>query len=243
MSGGDDYVKVAVTDIDGVLRGKYLDATKFLGATESGFGFCNVVFGWDSSDQCYDNTTYTGWQSGYPDAEVRRRVAELVAGLVELGLQVDHHLGAGVTGELVLRTQRPWAMNHGYYKNPDATAAAWRNGWFHTGDGFRYDEDGYFYIVGRMKDMFISGGENVYPREIEEYLYTAMEDYKIDLVIDKTDQGVLVGSSRPIAARRSRRPRRTRWTRRTGRSRRRLDVPGGCSVEFVQTIPERVHRG
>jgi glutamine synthetase len=71
LSGGDDYVKVAVTDIDGVLRGKYLDAAKFHGATESGFGFCNVVFGWDSSDQCYDNTTYTGWQSGYPDAEVR----------------------------------------------------------------------------------------------------------------------------------------------------------------------------
>jgi glutamine synthetase len=66
-----DYVKVAVTDVDGVLRGKYLDKQKFLSATESGFGFCNVVFGWDSSDECYDNATYTGWQSGYPDAEVR----------------------------------------------------------------------------------------------------------------------------------------------------------------------------
>jgi len=66
-----DYVKVAVADVDGVLRGKYLDKAKFLGAARHGFGFCNVVFGWDSSDQCYDNTTYTGWQSGYPDAEVR----------------------------------------------------------------------------------------------------------------------------------------------------------------------------
>jgi glutamine synthetase len=66
-----DYVKVAVTDVDGILRGKYLDKQKFLSATESGFGFCNVVFGWDSADQCYDNTSYTGWQSGYPDAEVR----------------------------------------------------------------------------------------------------------------------------------------------------------------------------
>jgi len=71
LAGGDDYVKVAVTDVDGVLRGKYLERSKFLSATESGFGFCNVVFGWDSSDQCYDNTSYTGWQSGYPDAEVR----------------------------------------------------------------------------------------------------------------------------------------------------------------------------
>jgi glutamine synthetase len=66
-----DYVKVAVTDVDGILRGKYLDKAKFLSATESGFGFCNVVFGWDSSDECYDNVAYTGWQSGYPDAEVR----------------------------------------------------------------------------------------------------------------------------------------------------------------------------
>jgi len=66
-----DYVKVAVTDIDGILRGKYLDKQKFLSAAESGFGFCNVVFGWDSSDECYDNTAYTGWHSGYPDAEVR----------------------------------------------------------------------------------------------------------------------------------------------------------------------------
>jgi len=70
-AGPDDYVKVAIVDIDGVLRGKYLDKGKFLSATKSGFGFCNVVFGWDSSDQCYDNTTYTSWRSGYPDAEVR----------------------------------------------------------------------------------------------------------------------------------------------------------------------------
>lgn len=66
-----DYVKVAVTDIDGIMRGKYLDKQKFLSAAENGFGFCNVVFGWDSSDECYDNVAYTGWQSGYPDAEVR----------------------------------------------------------------------------------------------------------------------------------------------------------------------------
>jgi glutamine synthetase len=65
-----DYVKVAVSDIDGILRGKYLDKSKFLAAARSSFGFCSVVFGWDSGDQCYDNTTYTGWQSGYPDASV-----------------------------------------------------------------------------------------------------------------------------------------------------------------------------
>src|SRR5688572_14700594 len=61
-------VKVAVSDTDGVLRGKYLHKQKFLSAVESGFGFCNVVFGWDSSDVCYDNSRYTGWHTGYPDA-------------------------------------------------------------------------------------------------------------------------------------------------------------------------------
>jgi glutamine synthetase len=65
-----EYVKVAIVDIDGVLRGKYLDKGKFLSAVESGFGFCDVVFGWDSADACYDNVTYTGWQSGYPDGTV-----------------------------------------------------------------------------------------------------------------------------------------------------------------------------
>ncbi len=66
-----EKVKVAVTDIDGVLRGKVLDKAKFLSAAESGFGFCNVVFGWDSSDACYDNGRYTGWHTGYPDAQAR----------------------------------------------------------------------------------------------------------------------------------------------------------------------------
>lgn len=60
-------VKVAVADIDGVLRGKYLHFDKFTSAAESGFGFCNVVLGWDSADNCYDNAKFTGWHSGYPD--------------------------------------------------------------------------------------------------------------------------------------------------------------------------------
>jgi glutamine synthetase len=64
-------VKVAVSDTDGVLRGKYLHKEKFLSSVESGFGFCNVVFGWDSNDQCYDNTTWTGWHTGFPDSLVQ----------------------------------------------------------------------------------------------------------------------------------------------------------------------------
>jgi glutamine synthetase len=68
---GASKVKVACSDIDGVLRGKYLHKNKFEGAAESGFGFCDVVFGWDSSDTVYDNTQVTGWQHGFPDALAR----------------------------------------------------------------------------------------------------------------------------------------------------------------------------
>jgi len=68
-------VKVAVSDIDGILRGKYLHRDKFFGAAQAGpaggFGFCDVVFGWDSQDSCYDNTQVTGWQHGFPDALAR----------------------------------------------------------------------------------------------------------------------------------------------------------------------------
>ncbi len=63
-----DKVKVGVSDIDGVMRGKYLHKDKFFSAVDGGFGFCNVVFGWDMNDQCYDNTKLTGWHHGFPDA-------------------------------------------------------------------------------------------------------------------------------------------------------------------------------
>ena len=65
------HVKVGVFDIDGIMRGKYLSRAKFLSALDNGFGFCDVVLGWDSNDQLYDNVKYTGWHTGYPDANVR----------------------------------------------------------------------------------------------------------------------------------------------------------------------------
>jgi glutamine synthetase len=68
---GASKVKVACSDIDGILRGKYLHPDKFYGAAEGGFGFCDVVFGWDSGDNVYDNTQVTGWQHGFPDALAR----------------------------------------------------------------------------------------------------------------------------------------------------------------------------
>ncbi|MDX1692979.1 MAG: glutamine synthetase [Ketobacteraceae bacterium] len=65
------HVKVGVFDMDGVLRGKYMSREKFLSALDSHFGFCDVVLGWDLQDQLYDNVTYTGWHTGYPDAPTR----------------------------------------------------------------------------------------------------------------------------------------------------------------------------
>ena len=62
-------VKVGGFDIDGVLRGKYLSLEKFWSVAEAGFGFCDVVFGWDIGDVCYDNTKLTGPDSGYPDIQ------------------------------------------------------------------------------------------------------------------------------------------------------------------------------
>lgn len=65
------HVKIGVFDIDGILRGKYINKDKFLAALEKGLAFCDVILGWDSKDQLYDNTVYTGWHTGYPDAAVR----------------------------------------------------------------------------------------------------------------------------------------------------------------------------
>lgn len=79
----------------------------------------------------------------------------------------DCELPTGETGELVLRTSRPWEITPGYYKNPEATARAWRNGWFHTGDAFRRDEEGYLFFVDRMKDAIRRRGENISSFEVE----------------------------------------------------------------------------
>ena len=79
-------------------------------------------------------------------------------------------LGPGVQGELQARSSM---VMRGYYNLPEATASAIDGeGWLHTGDLAEVDEDGYYRITGRLKDMIIRGGENVYPREIEEFLYT-----------------------------------------------------------------------
>ena len=74
----------------------------------------------------------------------------------------------GVVGEIVIRGEQ---VLKGYFRNEEGTKKAFEGGWFRTGDMARRDEEGFFYIVDRMKDMIITGGENVYSREVEEVLY------------------------------------------------------------------------
>ena len=68
---GLSHVKLGVVDLDGVIRGKYLARDKFFNALEQGFKLCDVVFGWDSNDQLYDKSTFTGWHTAFPDATAR----------------------------------------------------------------------------------------------------------------------------------------------------------------------------
>jgi crotonobetaine/carnitine-CoA ligase len=79
----------------------------------------------------------------------------------------DCEVPVGEIGEMLVRTDRPWGMNSGYNRNPEATAKAWSNGWFHTGDAFRRDEDGYYYFVDRVKDAIRRRGENISSFEVE----------------------------------------------------------------------------
>ena len=81
--------------------------------------------------------------------------------------ELDHEVPNGDVGELIVRTGEPWTLNGGYYRNPEATVRAWRNGWFHTGDAFRRDADGRFYFVDRINDTIRRRGENISSFEVE----------------------------------------------------------------------------
>lgn len=94
----------------------------------------------------------------YPDTEVR--IVDLAAG--------EEPMPAGKEGEMIFRGPQ---VTKGYHNKPEETAKAIRNGWLYSGDIAYMDEDGYFFIVDRIKDLIISSGYNVYPREIEEILY------------------------------------------------------------------------
>jgi carnitine-CoA ligase len=94
-------------------------------------------------------------------------------GVVREGITVrvvdenDCEVPTGTVGELLVRADSPWALSHGYNGNPQATAEAWRNGWFHTGDGFKVDAGGQYTFVDRIKDSIRRRGENISSSEVE----------------------------------------------------------------------------
>ncbi len=102
----------------------------------------------------------------------RRKVASVGRPVVNVEVKVfddnDREVPVGHVGEIVYRG--PTVMKE-YYRNPEATAETLRNGWFHSGDLVKKDEEGFVYVVDRKKDMIISGGENVYAAEVEDVLY------------------------------------------------------------------------
>ncbi|MGQ9517243.1 MAG: long-chain-fatty-acid--CoA ligase [Anaerolineae bacterium] len=110
---------------------------------------CNPIYGLNKAGSI-----------GLPFPDVDAKIVDLETG--------EKELPVGEIGELILRG--PQVMK-GYWNMPEETAIALRNGWLYTGDVAKMDEDGYFYIVDRKKDMIISGGFNIYPREIEDVLY------------------------------------------------------------------------
>ncbi len=97
---------------------------------------------------------------------------------------------AGVVGELWVRGPN---VTPGYWNKPEATAESFTDGWLHTGDATKTDDDGFFYIIDRWKDMYISGGENVYPAEVESVIYQLPEIGEVSVIGVPSEKWVEVG--------------------------------------------------
>ena len=132
--------------------------------------------------EVYGLTESTGLVTANPVQGVRKAGS---IGLPVFGVQTrlinndGHDVARGEVGELLFKGPN---ATKGYWKLPEQTAESIRDGWVHTGDLARQDEEGYFYIVGRKNDLIITGGYNVYPREIEEVLYTHPAVYEAAVI-------------------------------------------------------------
>jgi acyl-CoA synthetase (AMP-forming)/AMP-acid ligase II len=121
---------------------------------------------------------------------------------MQVSIQDDRgqEVAPGTTGEICVCGPAVFA---GYYNNPEANEKAFRNGWFRTGDLGHVDEEGFLFITGRASDMYISGGSNIYPREIEEKILThpAIAEVAVLGVPDRTwgEVGVAVCALKPDA--------------------------------------------
>lgn len=126
---------------------------------------CQIREGYGLSEACAALTGH--------GAEMQQKPGSVGVPLAGIEIRVvdenDTSLPTGEIGEIIARGPN---IMQGYYNMPEETVAALRNGWLHTGDMGYFDEDGYLYIVERKKDLIIRGGENVYPRDVEEILAT-----------------------------------------------------------------------
>lgn len=120
----------------------------------------------------YGLTEASGNNFWLPPRDVRRKIGSVGFPLFHVDMKIVRSEGSlcapNEPGELLIRGPH---ITPGYLNKPEATAEILREGWLHTGDLARQDEEGYFYVIGRSKDMYISGGENVYPAEIESALH------------------------------------------------------------------------
>jgi len=117
-------------------------------STEGGVAICS---GWNPGN----GRTVGRLREGYPGFEVRIVDAD------------DFELPDGMPGECIIRAAVPWTMNAGYLNNPEATAKAWRNGWFHTGDALMRMPEGDYIFVDRLKDVIRRRGENISSYDVE----------------------------------------------------------------------------
>jgi crotonobetaine/carnitine-CoA ligase len=131
-------------------------AERFNVRIRSGYGMTEISAPLSTGGDMPLNASTTGRiRTGPPGFELR---------IVD---EYDQEVPVGEVGELIVRTSEPWALMNGYFSMPEATARVWRNGWFHTGDGFKKDHDGNYYFVDRVKDAIRRRGENISSLELE----------------------------------------------------------------------------
>ena len=175
---------------------------------------------------CYGQTEVgipiaTGWDHG-PWANCGRRRMDYPWPDAVVANEHDEPVAPGEVGELLVRSAEPWALNVGYYKMPEQTVEAWRNGWFHTGDAFRVDDDGWYYFVDRLHDAIRRRGENISSFEVETFV-TEHDDVRGV----RRDRG-------------SRDPRRRRRAGRGDRARP-CDLRSGCAPRVPRAAHAAVH--
>jgi len=150
---GDNPLRVAI--MAPVIAEFERFARRFGVEIRTGFNMTEISLPLLFADGIGDARSCGAARQGYPGYEVR---------VVD---EHDREVPPGTTGELVVRTAIPWTLNAGYWGKPEATATAWRNGWFHTGDAFTRDEAGHYFFVDRVKDTIRRRGENISSFEVE----------------------------------------------------------------------------